>query len=503
MPKVLVLPHLGPPQHTYVYTAGGYNPLPARRRTMIEIILDHDIVLSTAQTLSRETRAEELDGNGEPVDVCDGRLIRMHDWIVEQRKPLFNLLIFDEAHHIKARTWNTIKNKLGGGVGNARLLNATGGQIIAPINVLLVTATPYHDAGNLDVPAVRDAGPTTIPRLTPYTLIDAHEDNVVKGVVFLNINTHPEGQSGANGQISWKLDVLKLVGDTLRSKMDAQPHIEHRGLILINNTAAAQALVEAYNGLPNKPQARLGVPIVVESYFNPSGPAHPSIAEMQTRLNRFKITSDPNPIHVLIQCAKLGEGYDQPNISVVGICSNVGKLSKFAQFSGRAVRKLGPGTVEQGLVNTVTDPRDNVAHIITHERFEQLKHWGPFTTQEGFGDFNPAGEDDDDDEVDDNATTASDLIPLRQLYSYPKTPGRASSSAGSSSEDPEPLSKKLKSSNASRKVDRYALARTQERQAAFLTAESGQHNNKSYMEASWDLVNRHTVVAPPPPPATQ
>ena len=237
-------------------------------------------------------RAEELDGNGEPVDVCDDRLISMHNWIVEQRKPLFNLLIFDEAHHIKARTWGTIKNKLGGGVGNARLLNATGGLIIAPINVLLVTATPYHDAGNLDVPSVRDAGPTTFPRLTPYTLIDAHEDNVAKGVVFLNIKIHPEGQSGANGQISWKLDVLKLVGDTLRSKMDAQPHIEHRGLILINEPAAAQALVEAYNDLPNKPQARPGVPIIVESYIDPSGPDRHSIDEMQDRLDRFKITGD-------------------------------------------------------------------------------------------------------------------------------------------------------------------------------------------------------------------
>ena len=159
----------------------------------------------------------------------------------------------------------------------------------------------------------------------------------------------------------------------------------------------------------------------------------------------------------------LGEGYDQPNISVVGICSNVGKLTKFAQFSDRAVRKLGPSSVEQGLVNTVSDPRDNMAHIITHDKFLQLKHWGPFTTQEGFGGFNPAGEDDDDDdEVDDNASSA------------------------------EPLAKKLKPSNGSRKVDRYVLARTAERQTAVLTAESGQHN-KPYMAASWECVDRHTV----------
>ena len=463
MPKVLVLPHLGAPgDFTYVYTAGGYNPLPPRKRSMIEIILDHDIVLSTVQTLSRERVATELDGNGQPVDVPDGRLIKMNEWIVAEQKPLFDLVIFDEAHHIKARTWGSVRNQLGGGAGNARLLNAAGGQIIAPINVLYVTATPYHDAGNLDVDDVRDAGPSTVPPMTPYTLLDAHEHNVVKGVVFLNINTHPEGQPAG---ISWKIDVLKLVGDTLRSKMDAQPHIEHRGLIMIKDTATAQALVDEYNALTDKPLARLGVPIVVESYFNPTNPTHPSVAEMKKRLHRFQITSAPNPIHVLVQCAKLGEGYDQPNISVVGICSNVGKLSKFAQFSGRAVRKLGPSNVEQGLVNTVSDSRDNMAHIITHDKFLQLKHWRPFTRQEGFGGFNPAGEDEDDedDEVNDNASSA------------------------------EPLAKKLKPSNGSRKVDRYVLARTAERQTAVLTVESGQHN-KPYMTASWDFIDHHTVA---------
>lgn len=317
MPKVLVLPHLGlPGDYTYVYTAGGYNPLPPRKRSMIEIILDHDIVLSTVQTLSREKEKTELDGNGQPVvrrRARRGRLIKMNEWIVAQQKPLFNLVIFDEAHHIKARTWGTVRNQLGGGAGNARLLNATGGQIIAPINVLYVTATPYHDAGNLDVPAVRDAGPSTVPPMTPYTLLDGHEHNIVKGVVFLNINTPPEGQPAG---ISWKVDVLKLIGDTLRSKMDAQPHIEHRGLIMIKDTATAQALVDEYNALTDKPLARPGVPIVVESYFNPTNPTHPSVAEMKKRLNRFKITSDPNPIHVLVQCAKLGEGYDHSPTSL-------------------------------------------------------------------------------------------------------------------------------------------------------------------------------------------
>ena len=55
-------------------------------------------------------------------------------------------------------------------------------------------------------------------------------------------------------------------------------------------------------------------------------------------------------------------------------------------------------------------------------------------------------------------------------------------------------------STESRKVDRYALARTQERQAAFLAAESGQHNNKSYMDMwAWTWTWRlHVGLRQPP-----
>ena len=187
MPKVLVLPDLGNPRDTYVYEAGGYHPTSAAR-TMIDIILDHDIVLSTSQTLTRERRTI-TDANGDIVEQPEGRLTKMNAWITEHREPLFDLLIFDEAHRIYCRTWRSIKNKLGGGTGLERI------QSIPQTNLLLVTATPFHEAGNLDVDQVRDAGPTTNPQITPYTLIGAREDGVVKGVSFLNIRTNPEGQT--------------------------------------------------------------------------------------------------------------------------------------------------------------------------------------------------------------------------------------------------------------------------------------------------------------------
>ena len=72
------------------------------------------------------------------------KLEEMYNWIVKQRRPLFDLLVFDEAHHIKAKTWDHISAQL-------RPAELTGTRMP---NVLLLTATPFHASGNLDVPEV-------------------------------------------------------------------------------------------------------------------------------------------------------------------------------------------------------------------------------------------------------------------------------------------------------------------------------------------------------------
>jgi hypothetical protein len=98
-----------------------------------------------------------------------------------------------------------------------------------------------------------------------------------------------------------------------------------------------QELVQAYNNLPDeqKPHVLPGVPMVCAAYYTAEGGVHSQAnEEMDDRLERFKIISHQNPVHCLVQCQKLGEGYDQPNISVAGLCAGITKLSKFAQFSG-------------------------------------------------------------------------------------------------------------------------------------------------------------------------
>jgi len=143
------------------------------------------------------------------------------------QKPLFNLLTFDEAHHIKAKTWDEISSQL-------RAPTVLTGPALP--NVLLLTATPFHASGNLDVPAVRDRS------LTPCTLLDAIEAQppITKNVVFLEIGRKEGGQKPPE----CNMDIIMLVGDLLANKMVLAPAITHRGLVLINKTKQAEVCAQ-------------------------------------------------------------------------------------------------------------------------------------------------------------------------------------------------------------------------------------------------------------------
>lgn len=61
----------------------------------------------------------------------------------------------------------------------------------------------------------------------------------------------------------------------------------------------------------------------------------------------------------------LGEGFDYPYLSVVGILRPYRSLPPFYQFIGRATRRITWGNLGAGEYNP--NRLDNVAHIITHE----------------------------------------------------------------------------------------------------------------------------------------
>ena len=100
----------------------------------------------------------------------------------------------------------------------------------------------------------------------------------------------------------------------------------------------------------------------------------------------------------LIICGSLLEGFDHPNVSVVGIARNVRSPIIFAQFVGRSFRKLSPA-----------DPVS--ATIVTDKYFDQKIMWNNF---ERLPDHEIGEEDEDNFETVDTLPEQCYLLPMVQ-----------------------------------------------------------------------------------------
>lgn len=78
-------------------------------------------------------------------------------------------------------------------------------------------------------------------------------------------------------------------------------------------------------------------------------------------------------LDVLVNVNMLGEGFDHPNISIAAIFRPFRTLPPYAQFIGRALRRIQEE-------NTLDDI-DNVAHVIYHKELDLDELWSYYTGQ--------------------------------------------------------------------------------------------------------------------------
>ena len=130
-----------------------------------------------------------------------------------------------------------------------------------------------------------------------------------------------------------------------------QHGVRHQAMVLTQEREAggrnaAEDFVAAYRG--RFPHSRC------EAYIT---------GTRQSVLDQFK----SGEIRTLVVIGRLLEGFDHKHISVVGIVRNVAPSSRvlFAQFIGRAVRKISP--------------QDNTtAVVVAHSRFNQRENYDAF-----------------------------------------------------------------------------------------------------------------------------
>lgn len=292
----------------------------------------------------------------------------------------FDLILFDEAHHNVAESWEVLRSKF----PKAKILN--------------FSATPTRADGGLmagkiiySFPIFRAMGKGYIKRikavvLNPRTLRYVRsEDGQELSISLPEVKKLAEEDPEFRRSIVSSKETLDTIADAsirelqkLRKKTgDARLKIIASAL----NQDHCIQVVRAYR------ERSMRVDYI---HTNLDGKANKKVLEKL----------DNHELDVIVQVRMLGEGYDHPYLSVAAVFSVFGHLSPFAQFVGRIMR-----VIKQ---NAARDPL-NQGTVVFHAGSNVAKVWSDFQAfseadQEFFEQLLPTEQwhygDDDEHEVE-------------------------------------------------------------------------------------------------------
>jgi superfamily II DNA or RNA helicase len=260
------------------------------------------------------------------------------------------LVIVDEAHHYPAVTWKNIVAHFKG------------------CRIIFLTATPYNKGkyilGNerpcyelsradaIERGIIRDACFIEVPE---EATTNEHLETLLKEY----FNSVPTNERDFKRAIEI-LHVLSRMKKALDEHDAMDKDHKHQGMVLAADIEEAKTIAKLWNTV-------IGGQDECETFVSKD---HPEARE----------EFEAGNLRMMVVIYRLIEGFDRKNVSVVGILRNVQPKSRvyFAQFVGRAVRKLHP-----------TDPVE--ATIISHkvhnqkinyETFEELAEEDPEEPEE-------------------------------------------------------------------------------------------------------------------------
>jgi superfamily II DNA or RNA helicase len=250
-------------------------------------------------------------------------------WLEQLPPDCFDLILFDEAHHNTAVSWERLRQKF------------------PKAKIVSVTATPLRADGQ------RMLGELVYM----YPVAAAMQAGYVKHVRALMLNPatlhYQESEAGATRQVT--LDEVRELAKTdaifrraivmspeslasivdasitkLRELRDRTGDNRHKIIASALNMTHCHQVVEAF-------RARgLRVDFV-----------HSDRGDEEN--DRVLMRLDRHEIDAIVQVRMLGEGFDHPYLSVAAVCSVFGNLGPFVQFVGRVMR-IVPGAVTNDAV---------------------------------------------------------------------------------------------------------------------------------------------------------
>ena len=261
-----------------------------------------------------------------------------------------DLVIVDEAHHMPAKTWKNIRAKC------------------SEAKVVYLTATPFHKGKRI---LTEDDG---VRELFTLTRKQAVQRSIIRDVAY------DESSEGATTTVDAYKSIARLIRERLREHDDMSKHGHppsrfHQGIVVTANQAEAERFAEVFNEQvaakepwekaftyyvvrPDGPSAEAPAgtspPKRARATSSSAAPAVPAASssttapgpdriEMESRFQRFKnFGGDKSEtFRVIVVVRRLKEGFDHPNITVVGVAKEYKSLAtatEFQQFVGRGVR---------------------------------------------------------------------------------------------------------------------------------------------------------------------
>ena len=264
-------------------------------------------------------------------DMVISNVQQMARWLRVLDNDFFDFIIVDEAHHDPASTWQIV------------------GDHFSAAKKLLLTATPERADG-------KALSGETVYR---YKLSQAISNGYVKNVVRVDAVAAKLTFSVADEQREFSSEeILAMREESWFSKGVA--------LSPLCNATIVEAAIAIWD---KKRQSGVGHQLIgaacsirhaqqIVELFNARGVAATHVASegmsMEERLARIK-AFERGDFPCIVHVGILGEGYDNPNISVAAIFRPYRSLAPYAQFVGRAIRWIDNGA-----------PPDNLAHIVSH-----------------------------------------------------------------------------------------------------------------------------------------
>ena len=306
-----------------VYRYAGFNTAGDKKR-VTEYLTNANIVIANIHKVYNSNSKKAL------VNILD--------------KDFFDMIIIDEAHHSAADSWQkTLEH-----------FNA--------IKIVKMTATPFRsDDKALEGEIIYE-----------YPMADAINNGYVKNVVAEDYTTEKLTflVDGEEVDKNTALDIMdkNWVSRTVAYSPECSKTIVDMSLKVLNEKRqqgnAHHQIIAVACSIDH---AKDIMGLYEEAGYTAAYVTSDRPEESEKAIIEYK----KGQIDVLVNVNMLGEGFDHPHISIAAIFRPFRSLPPYAQFIGRALRKIQDG-------NPVDDI-DNIAHVIYHKELDLDELWKYYT----------------------------------------------------------------------------------------------------------------------------